>query len=286
MPPRKPPKRLSDLSLETVGEFLLSYTQAVAQKSYWMINSRQTTDLVTSWSVPDLRYHRNLYQQDHERAAFNFVDESIHWIREQFFSSIPWYCHQALVEHILKVLSKATHTAKATFRKTAGGPQAEWNKHVVYVTVRFVKITFHPRVKYLDLNNVGPKALRDEIYRGGLEQMSGLETLNFGSGSGPGGTASSGSDPIRKKVFLGFKYLKHLTSLTFTNECQNETLAVVGQNCRLLSHLDIAGSQGVTDQGTSWLLGCQKLNHLDLYQTSVSIEGYAQLLLALPNLLR
>ena len=218
--------------------------------------------------------------------AFNYVDESIHWIREQFFSSIPWYCHQALVEHILKVLSKATHTAKATFRKTAGGPQAEWNKHVVYVTVRFVKITFHPMVKYLDLNNVGPKALRDEIYRGGLEQMSGLETLNLGSGSGPGGTANSGSDPIRKKVFLGFKYLKHLTSLTFTNECQNETLAVVGQNCRLLSHLDIAGSQGVTDQGTSWLLGCQKLNHLDLYQTSVTIEGYAQLLLALDNLLR
>ena len=46
-----------------------------------------------------------------------------------------------------------------------------------FATFRFVKITLHPRVKKLDLNNIGPKALRDEIYRG-LEQLSGLETLN------------------------------------------------------------------------------------------------------------
>jgi len=227
--------------------------------------------------------HRS-YQQAHERQAFTYVDECIHWLREQFFSSIPWYCHQALVDHILVVLSKATHSAKATFRKTAGGPQADWNRHIVYVTVRFVKITLHPRVKKLDLNNIGPKALRDGIYRG-LDQLTGLETLNLGSGSGPGSTSgTSGTEIIRKRVFMSFKFLQNLTSLSFTNECQNETLAVVGQNCRLLSHLDIAGSQSVTDQGASWLLGCKELTILDLYQTAISIEGYAQLLLALPRL--
>ena len=162
-------------------------------------------------------------------------------LQDQFFSSIPWYCHQCLVDQILKVLSKATQNAKTVFRKTAGGPQADWHRHVVYVTVRFVKITYHPRVKKLDLNHVGPKALRDEIYRG-LEHMTGLQTLNLGSGSGPGGPGSgSGGDIIRKKVFMSFKYLKHLKHLTFTNECQNDTLAVVGQNCHLLTHLDIAG---------------------------------------------
>ena len=155
---------------------------------------------------------------------------------------------------------------------------------IFFVTFRFVKITLHPRVKKLDLNNIGPKALRDEIYRG-LEQLSGLETLNLGSGSGPGSTAgTSGTEIIRKRVFMSFKFLQNLTSLSFTNECQNETLAVVGQNCRHLSHLDIAGSQAVTDQGASWLLGCKDLTTLDLYQTAISIEGYAQLLLALTGL--
>lgn len=112
--------------------------------------------------------------------------------------------------------------------------------------------------------------------------MSGLETLNLGSGSGPGGPGSG--EIVRKRVFMSFKFLRNLKSLTFTNECQNETLAVIGQNCRFLTHLDIAGSQAVTDQGASWLLGCKELINLDLYQTSISIEGYAQLLLALPGL--
>ena len=139
MPPKKPPKRLTDISLDNVGDYLLNYSMAVAQKSFVMMG--MTLDVPKaameedSWNTPDVRYHRN-YHQAHERQAFTYVDESIHWLREQFFSSIPWYCHQALVDHILLVLSKATHTAKATFRKTAGGPQAEWNRHVVYVTVR------------------------------------------------------------------------------------------------------------------------------------------------------
>ena len=116
------------------------------------------------------------------------------------------------------------------------------DKKSTFHCFRFVKITLHPRVKKLDLNNIGPKALRDEIYRG-LDQLSGLETLNLGSGSGPGSTSgTSGTEIIRKRVFMSFKFLQNLTSLSFTNECQNETLAVVGQNCRLLSHLDIAGN--------------------------------------------
>jgi len=85
--------------------------------------------------------------QDRERLAFNYVDEKIYWLQDQIFSSIPWYCHQSLVEQVLKVLSKATQNAKTIFRKTAGGPQADWHRHTVYVTVRFVKITYHPRVK-------------------------------------------------------------------------------------------------------------------------------------------
>jgi hypothetical protein len=80
---------------------------------------------------------------------------------------------------ILQVLAKATQSAKATYRRTVGGPHAEWNSHCVHVTVRFVKITFHPRVHKLDLSNVGPKALRDELYKG-LDHLTGLETLNLG----------------------------------------------------------------------------------------------------------
>ncbi len=139
MPPKKPPKRLTDISVQNVGDYLLNYCTSVAQKSFLMIGTLNLASLTmeeeSAWNSPDVRFQRT-YQQDHERQAFTYVDECIHWLREQFFTSIPWYCHQALVDHILLVLSKATHSAKATFRKTAGGPQADWNRHVVYVTVR------------------------------------------------------------------------------------------------------------------------------------------------------
>ena len=71
------------------------------------------------WNAPDMRHHRNIVQ-DRERQAFNYVDEKIYWLQDQIFSSIPWYCHQSLVEQVLKVLSKATQNAKTIFRKTAG----------------------------------------------------------------------------------------------------------------------------------------------------------------------
>ena len=133
MPPKKPPKRLTYLALEKVGEYLINFCDGVSIKSYEMINNA-TEETVNSsstspaaatdhqedeWNAPDMRHHRTMVQ-DRERLAFNYVDEKIYWLQDQIFSSIPWYCHQSLVEQVLKVLSKATQNAKTIFRKTAG----------------------------------------------------------------------------------------------------------------------------------------------------------------------
>jgi len=143
MPPNKPPKRLTEWSLLNVGDFLANYASGVAKTSFSMIESLNSSSSCiesnNDWTTPDFRYHRG-FQQDHERKAFTFVDDSIVRLRESFFSSIPWYCHQSLVEQVLKVLSKTTHSASATYRKTAGGPNADWNRHLVFVIVRFVKV--------------------------------------------------------------------------------------------------------------------------------------------------
>ncbi len=39
-----------------------------------------------------------------------------------------------------------------------------------------------------------------------------------------------------------------LFSLSLTNDCQNDSLAVIGQNCNKLKYLDISSSGTVTDQ--------------------------------------
>ena len=97
-----------------------------------------------------------------------------------------------------------------------------------------------------------------------------MQVLNLGSGNGETG---------RKRLFMSLKYLHSLQHLTLNNDCQNETLAVLGQNCPDLRFLDITSSTNVTDQGVTWLLRCKKLTHLQLYQTSITCDAYAQLLL-------
>jgi len=76
----------------------------------------------------------------------------------------------------------------------------------------------------------------------------------------------------------------HLSSMTLKSDCQNETLSLIGQNCAQLRHLDIVGSGSVTEQGTSWLLLCKHLETLNMFQTSQSVPGYAQLMQGLTKL--
>ena len=148
---------------------------------------------------------------------------------------------------------------------------------------------------YLDVSKL-PRALRVELCIG-ISKLTGLETLNFGMGA-PIPTTShmhSSSDVANlaqyvgtggkfHKLWMGMRCLSKLKSLTLNNDCRNETLTVLGQNCPELVHLDISGSNYVTDTGASWLLHCRRLEQANLYQTSIGVEGYAQLLLGLPNL--
>ena len=165
------------------------------------------------------------------------------------------------------------------------------------VTIRFVRIILNSRIRYLDLSKL-PRALRVELCIG-ISKLTGLETLNFGMGA-PIPSASHINSPsdmgtlsYREYVGIGGKFhklwmamrcLSKLKSLTLNNDCRNETLTVLGQNCPDLAYLDISGSHSVTDIGASWMLHCRKLEQANLYQTSIGVEGYAQLLLALPNL--
>ena len=147
----------------------------------------------------------------------------------------------------------------------------------------------------MDLSKL-PRALRVELCIG-ISKLTGLETLNFGMGA-PIPSASHINSPSDMgslsqyvgiggkfhKLWMAMRCLSKLKSLTLNNDCRNETLTVLGQNCPDLAYLDISGSHSVTDIGASWMLHCRNLEQANLYQTSIGVEGYAQLLLGLPKL--
>ena len=158
-----------------------------------------------------------------------------------------------------------------------------------------MRIILNSKIRYLDLSKL-PRSLRVELCMG-ISKLTGLETLNFGMGAPiPSATHINSPTDVANlaqyvglggkfhKLWMAMRCLSKLKSLTLNNDCRNETLTVLGQNCPDLAHLDISGSHSVTDIGASWLLHCRRLEQTNLYQTSIAVEGYAQLLLGLPNL--
>ena len=97
----------------------------------------------------------------------------------------------------------------------------------------------------LDLASL-PKQLRDVLVSK-LSDFSGLEKLNIGNGN-----------VSIKSTFSSIRNFGRLTSLTYTQNCQNEALVVILCNCPVLRYLDISGSMKVTDQAVS-SIGIQKI---------------------------
>jgi len=248
MPQYRKVKTLSDISMMGIVQLISVYSEMVSEKSYRMSSLS---------SLSDVRVQE-------------FVDTRVEWIKSFVFSAVPWYKYEYLVEKILSWLTQAVHMSKAVVRRSNSPPESV---HHVHVLVRFVNILVHPRVKNMDLSTM-PKVLKDCIYRQ-LDKMTGLVTLGLGSGNG---------ETLRQNSFKSLKKLVHLSSLTLKSDCQNETLSLIGQNCAQLRHLDIVGSGSVTEQGTSWLLLCKHLETLNMFQTSQSVPGYAQLMQGLTKL--
>jgi len=255
MPRHKPVPQLLDISLNGICDFIDKKSQVVARKSYFM----------SQRSLPG-----EMGLEQAEKRGGEFVDSFVQWLQTLLFTSVPWYHYQSLVDVFLCWLTKAVQQSKAIYRRSNSSPECI---HKVHVLVRFVHLVVHPRVRTLDFSKL-PKILRDALYKK-LDALTGLEILNLGSGNGESG---------RKRSFMNIKTLANLQSLTLVNDCQNETLALIAQNCSQIRFLDISSSGSITEQGTSWLLLCPQLEHINLYQTSQSVQGYAQLLQGLKNL--
>jgi len=242
---------LLDLALDGVVAYISTCTSMVTAHSYWLAAHGGETPAA-------------------ERRAGGYIDKAVEGLRAQLISVVPWNHYQALVDLFMVWLTQAVHQSKAIYRRSNSPPETVHHAHVL---VRFVHLVVHPRLRSIDLSTL-PKVLRDALYKQ-LGHLTGLKHLHLGSGSG---------EAARQRGFLSLRHLTSLTSLTLGSDCTNDTLAVVGQNCSLLRHLDICSSGGVTEQGSSWLLLCRRLERLNLFQTSESVAGYAQLLQGLPGL--
>ena len=271
-PLRRPVPSLVTLCLTATGVYIDQNIEQISKRTYEHIVNDPPDG---SQESPDAKCNKYLNQQ-------------IEHLREVLFKAVPINCHDRLLETILEVLADRNITVWQNARRlgnwslairlqyfTEGRTQSERPEvmHLLSTIEDFAKLAVQPTIKTMDLSQLS-RVLRSGILSD-IHKMAGLEKLNL---------SSRGCIGAWKGLWKSLRSLTKLRHLTLQNDCQNECLAVLGQNCPDLVYLDISGSQSVTDSGATWLLHCRKLIHLDLYQTEVNVQVYAQLLLGLSGL--
>ncbi|XP_046413949.1 F-box/LRR-repeat protein 7-like [Neodiprion pinetum] len=249
MPKKHQIASLEELALRSVGQFVTDVGRHIMQPICIMSSTDPAHGIATlnSW---------------------------LEWIKLQLVSNVPWYLYDRMsvevLKSILNLITKIKNSCNQYYRITSY--LSELN-----VVVNLTEVVIHSNLKTIEFS-VWPKIMRHIFYKN-LHVMTGLEILDLGSGSA--GWKTSG---IEKMIIQGVSAMPNLTSFTLCFDCTNSIVTAVGQNCPKLQKLDVTASRSVTDRCLTILQKCWQLREIQLFRTSVSRAGYAELLLEHPNL--
>lgn len=207
----------------------------------------------------------------HEEAAR--LQATLTRVRNHLVSHVPYYLYDSMAVEVLGSVKLLIERKKKTYDPLATISSFLTEMNVV---VSLTEVVLNQHLKYLDFT-AWPKIMRYVMYKN-LDKLVGLEVLNLGACAGGWRT-----DNFDKYLIEGISRMKYLRSLCLCFDCADCIVAVIG-DCRDLQILDVTSSRSVTDRSIPSLLKCRKLCHLQLHRTSISVLGYAQLMIGLPNL--
>lgn len=247
MPKRKEVPSLEKLAMKGVGLFVTSFGQRLIGPIR-----------CTTFSDPN--------------KGACFLQSNISFINSLLISSVPYYLYDRLAIEVLKAVQQLIEKTKKTFDQFS--PMHSFiNEMNVVVSLTGSVINAH--LKTIDFTS-WPKMMRYVLYKS-LSNMPGVENLNLGS--------CLGGWSNHDKMFLdALGNMKNLHTLCLCFDCTDQIIQILGDNCPKLQNLDVTSSRSVTERSVMSLLKCKELRELQLYRTSMSVAGYAQLLIGLPKL--
>jgi hypothetical protein len=151
--------------------------------------------------------------------------------------------------------------------------------HNILVSVRFSRLFLDPRIKCLDLE-LFHELCRRELLKSS-RKFEGKQVLNLMT------APDIRMYDYRLQVGLTGR-LGSILSLSLDYSISNETLISIGRSCPLLENLEIVKCYRFRDSGMESLAGgCKNLKRISFISPSgITIEGFADALLALPKLER
>lgn len=200
------------------------------------------------------------------------LENNIAFISNLLRQNIPLYLYDRMCLKVLRTVQQLIEETKKSYDHHA--PMSSFVNEM-NVVVSLTEVIISAQLRTIDFT-IWPKMMRYVMYKS-LHKMTGLEILNLGSCLG------SWTNPD-KCILEGLSKMTKLTTLSLCFDCNDCIIQILGENCPKLRHLDVTSSRSVTDRCIPSLLKCQYLTELQLNRTSVTIYGYAQLLIGLPYL--
>lgn len=209
-----------------------------------------------------------LAQKDTEKAH-QLLSKNVSQVRLYLLYNVPWMLYNKLYYEVIKSLTELLEKTKKSmgFRGSMGKFVSQMNVAVSMAEVLFTKYT-----TVLSIDTI-PKMMRSIFYLK-LHMLSGLVHLNLGSLSGGWKTAD-----MEESIIKSLKNLHQLKYLCINYDCTDNILICIVENCPKLLKLDASSSKCITNESINIMTKLKHITSIQLYRTSVFLEGYAKLLI-------
>ncbi|XP_055383045.1 F-box/LRR-repeat protein 2-like [Condylostylus longicornis] len=208
------------------------------------------------------------------QKSSEYLKESVNMIHKLFLYNIPCYLFDNLSKVVFKKLPILIDNIKRKLKMHAS--MSEFLIHV-NVAVSLGQIIISPHLHFLNFEEM-PKMMRHLFYMR-LKDLPGLVYLNLSTLSG--GWKTEDMEPI---VLNGIVDMKNLHTLILTYDCTDNILKILETSCPRIQVLDISSSKMIGNNSIKYLLELHHLKKVQLYRTSITIEGYIRLLTKMPQL--
>lgn len=249
MPKRRQPMSLENIALQNLTSWICLIGQNIMPKITYMSKAEpgNASDILLSV----IKYLSDIIQYN---MPYNLYDR----LSQEMFKAIP-----DLIERTKRAMD--LRTSMATFLNQ------------INVAVTLSEVLLSPCLTNLNFDDV-PKVMRHVFYKK-LPKLTGLLSLNLGSMSG--GWKTFDMEPT---VVKGISNMKNLSFLSINYDCTDNILLCLCEHCPNLKSIDLSSSKLINDDSINILINLKKLRYVQLYRTSVTLEGYVNVLLNLEHI--
>lgn len=202
------------------------------------------------------------------------LESRVALLQRIFDYNIPAGMYDAVCAELFRVVPLVLGKVKT--RGMSRSSMAEYLQRVNMI-VSLSETIISKHIRHLDFDQI-PKMVRHVFYNR-LDRLSGLGYLNLSSLSG--GWKTEDMEPT---VLSGIVNMTQLRYFCLNYDCTDSILLALAEACPHLHTLDVSSSKYISNDSMNLLFRFKSLRNVQLYRTSVSMEGYIKLLLKMPHL--